>query len=342
MKRAIIIYSLILWATTLFSQYSSIDTVYFVNDQIDRIIYTLKNDSICIVEQYYFQYDKFENGTFYMGDVKPNEIESISTYVIRGDVQFQIGPATYFFRDGHTKTKAIYYDNKPDKFIDQWNPNKYQILKNGNGVYYQKYMNRATEFGPDSTVYQIVDSLKNGNYSIWCPKSKTEYYVCERGQYLNGYEQPLRIGFYSNGKVERIYNVVNDREHGEYTEFFKNGEYKEYGIYDNGVRIGEWKEWNEDGKLLSIVNYELGTLYGNYREFYDNGALKLSGFYEFTSGQDTIITFDIYTFEEIITIEENDRIPSRHGEWIKYNSKGEVSSIRVYNYGILKEEKTYE
>ena len=320
-----------------FAQYLKIDTTYYVNKQIDRIIYTLEDDSTRIIEQYYSQYDRFENGIFYMGKKKNGKIESISTNVIRGKIQYQKGPVSYFYKDGSKKLEAIYYIDTPNKYINQWTPSKEQILENGNGKYYQTHMRRITEYGLDSTVYEIMDSLKNGLYNVWCPKKDGKFFKCESGQYINGVEQSIRIGYYENGMVERISNFVNDRQHGEYQEFYRNGGYQEYGKYQNGTRIGTWKNWAEDGTLVKVYNFDDGNIHGFYKEYHSNGLIKISGNYSYTSGKDTVLTFDPITYEQKIDIRESNTISCKHGMWNEYDEKGNLKRSINYNFGRVEE-----
>ena len=61
---------MILCKVSTFTQYSSIDIVYYPNGQIYKIWMVLKGDSIAIEKTYYSQYDVFDGGTFYLGEKK--------------------------------------------------------------------------------------------------------------------------------------------------------------------------------------------------------------------------------------------------------------------------------
>ena len=59
---------------------------------------------------------------------------------------------------------------------------------------------------------------------------------------------------YDGGSVEEEYQYYHHPENnirikdGWYNSYYKNGEYREIGIYKEDVRNGEWSYFTEDGK----------------------------------------------------------------------------------------------
>ena len=318
MKKIITIQLILFYSGILFGQISSIDSTTFVNSSNSYFEQILINDTI-----------------------KTNGDPSCDgQYLLIGkNTWTQYGTWKYKNRKGEIKLETFSpNDTIGTRYVNQWMPNKNQILKNGQGRYYQIGMIRITDFGPDSTVYEIRDSLKNGTYISWCPLADNEYYKCETGQYINNKKQSLTTLFYPNGKILSIYNGEDyTRLKGEYHEFFDNGQYSEYGYYENFRKSGVWKYWAKNGVLIKECNYDSGKLRGQYKEFHENGSIKISGNYEFSSGQDTIRKYDPETYEQTITIKETTTKSYKHGLWKFYDINGIAIKTEMYEFGELKQ-----
>ena len=111
--------------------------------------------------------------------------------------------------------------------------------------------------------------------------------------------------YYDTGelKVETyyLYGVLE----GIFTEYYKNGNIKQYGINHSDKKDGEYKEYNEIGEQKGIANYKSGIFEGEYKEYYENGQLKMVG---------------------------NMAAGKQKGEWKYYDEKGELVSTEKFNF----------
>ncbi|MGP8214020.1 MAG: hypothetical protein ACLQQ4_00515 [Bacteroidia bacterium] len=63
--------------------------------------------------------------------------------------------------------------------------------------------------------------------------------------------------FYSTGEKYRIEKRDFRFGHnGIYEEWYKNGQIKKIGKYNNGIRIGKWLEYSDSGKVLNQIDYD--------------------------------------------------------------------------------------
>ena len=49
---------------------------------------------------------------------------------------------------------------------------------------------------------------------------------------------------------------LNGIKHGEYKDWFKNGQLRTMGYYDMGMRNGTWKWYGEKGEIALQVKYD--------------------------------------------------------------------------------------
>ena len=196
-------------------------------------------------------------------------------------------------------------------------------------------MERLTDYGPDSTVYEIKDSLKNGIYCVWCPLENEKYYKCETGQYINNDKQSLQISFFKNGQIQRLEENKNDKLDGEYHSFYDNGKYSEFGYYSQGRKVNNWKYWNETGYLVEEANYHEGELIDGFLEYYPNGTLKSKGSYIQISDSTEVTSIDVLTGEETIYSSFSDIVPAKNGKWLYYSSDGKLTKTEIYIKGKL-------
>jgi len=68
--------------------------------------------------------------------------------------------------------------------------------------------------------------------------------------------------------------MIIAQKDGEFEDFFKNGQLKVSGQYQNKKRVGEWKSYYETGELSSIYSYSKGKRNKAYKSFYKDGTLK--------------------------------------------------------------------
>ena len=68
--------------------------------------------------------------------------------------------------------------------------------------------------------------------------------------------------------------------HGEYKEYYENGQLELQGYYKNGKFDGEWKSWYENGQIGSQYYYKEGELDGEYTCWCNDGQLRVKVSYE--------------------------------------------------------------
>ena len=61
------------------------------------------------------------------------------------------------------------------------------------------------------------------------------------------------------------------RPHGQWINFYENGQLKDSGNYRNGFREGEWTSWYKNGNIESRGTYHIHEQHGDWEYFYENG-----------------------------------------------------------------------
>jgi len=201
MKVLLVISILICSTNIALTQTNNIDTTFYLNDQISSIDSTYACDSIRLHKNFYADIDSIDNGAFYLGEGDWTQIESEGEYLRIGAVSWtQHGKWTYWDKKGVIRRETFSpNDGLGTRYVNQWLPNGSQCLVDGFGQYYQRGAERHTEFGIDSTIYEIRDSLKNGSYTVWCPNEHGSFFMCASGQYIDNKEQPVQLSFFENG-----------------------------------------------------------------------------------------------------------------------------------------------
>ncbi|MBL8001144.1 MAG: hypothetical protein JNL05_04200 [Flavobacteriales bacterium] len=50
---------------------------------------------------------------------------------------------------------------------------------------------------------------------------------------------------------------------GPYRAFHPDGQLREQGVFEDGMRTGEWRQWNAAGELQAVVHWKHGSLHGD-------------------------------------------------------------------------------
>lgn len=67
--------------------------------------------------------------------------------------------------------------------------------------------------------------------------------------------------YFPDGKTVYLKSdFVDGKQHGEYIEYFQNGNISYKYSFKNGVEDGEWVWYNEDGSIQRKCNYLDGQL----------------------------------------------------------------------------------
>jgi len=128
-----------------------------------------------------------------------------------------------------------------------WLSSGQQILKNGNGTYYEDEPHGGGD--RDSLVYQITDSIKHGPFKRYRLYKGSSYFLVETGQY-NHNRKEGKFKFRDTVRYlieeETVYNN-DDEETSNYKYLHKNLRVKEEGNTKNGRKEGLCMFYNEKG-----------------------------------------------------------------------------------------------
>lgn len=64
--------------------------------------------------------------------------------------------------------------------------------------------------------------------------------------------------FYDSGELHQVGFILNDKLHGEWKSYDKEGNKLAKATYENGDKVGKWFFWNEG--ILSEVDYRYNTI----------------------------------------------------------------------------------
>ena len=333
MKVFIQIITLFLLTQKCFGQYSSIDTTYYLNGQIDQINMTLEGDSIIIKKKFYSQYLKFEHGVFLLGEKKEDKIESIKTFVVLGhNVIQQDGYSEYYYENGNKKLEVIYSKENGGRYLNQWDKNSIQILKSGNGIHTKLDIGISAL---DSLVYEVKDSLLHGKFVRYAKDENGEYYVREIQNYEYNKPTGSKQMFKPNGKLLLREKYLNRPDSVLYELFYENGQVKEVGVKLDDRRIGMWIYYTNDGIKEKEIEYKENQKNGIYRAYHRNGTIKEKGNYTIIMQASEVSHFDPETYEETKYIEDVET-SVKDGKWIYFDERGIIEKMEYYHSGRLK------
>lgn len=113
---------------------------------------------------------------------------------------------------------------------------------------------------------------------------------------------------YENGKNKRSFQLQifanhPPRMHGEFREWWKNGQLWKKGQYEEGKPVGTWESYNDAGQLLKSGTYSEGRPDGEWSYFRTDGTLQRM---------------------------ESYRDGQRHGFWRDYDSTGKILLVEVH------------
>ena len=120
-------------------------------------------------------------------------------------------------------------------------------------------------------------------YNIDCESNHENVSECDRifygqlmiiysyvGDKLHGeYKQ-----YYSNGQLSCSVMYIDDKRNGEYKRYFESGQLEEICLYIDGEINGEFKQYHENGELLCITSYTNDKLHGKYTSYHNNGQIN--------------------------------------------------------------------
>ncbi|NNC84384.1 MAG: toxin-antitoxin system YwqK family antitoxin [Flavobacteriales bacterium] len=94
--------------------------------------------------------------------------------------------------------------------------------------------------------------------------------------YVNGVKQGLWRTWHPNGNMFKEGTVIDEKEHGEYKEYYENGILRYQYHYDMGKKTGRWLGWYEDGTIYTERNFKDDQLHGRLVHYDENGEPRMT------------------------------------------------------------------
>lgn len=94
-------------------------------------------------------------------------------------------------------------------------------------------LNNGTEEPVTGLIYELYS---NSNINYYC-------------YYIDGISSGQYVSFYENGKLKSVTSMYRGTRHGDFTEWYKEGNKKVEGIYKYGF-CEKITEWNLEGTLI--------------------------------------------------------------------------------------------
>lgn len=104
--------------------------------------------------------------------------------------------------------------------------------------------------------YDVVKGLKNGEFRV----STLAGIVSVVGNVKDNRNIGEWSYYYPNGQLESKGNFKYDMPHGRWIWFYSNGNVKEKGTFLNGYKTGDWYQFTRKGKVISILTFDHGEL----------------------------------------------------------------------------------
>jgi antitoxin component YwqK of YwqJK toxin-antitoxin module len=283
------------------------------------IVISIYFSMTCIAQEIQMDSSLYDNG----------RLESKGAYFYRNRSGFQYGLWQYWYEDGRKRLEFL-GDSLHNKYINMWAGDGKQILKDGQGFYYNIEPQAELD---DSLVYQVKDSIKHGEYKRYRSWNNKPYYLVERGQYDINEKQVGKFVFEDPAlKVKRVQYFLKGIENGTRQHYYPNGQLEDSVAYVNGKLNGDYKLYSDKGVLLKACSYRDGNLTGNYAEYYSSGQPKVTGQYVQGKGYIQIHRRTVGRAKTSDRV-ENKMILNKalkQGTWTYYNAQGKVIKKEKY------------
>ena len=168
-------------------------------------------------------------------------------------------------------------------------------------------------------------------------------------------------GYYSDGNLAYIQEVkiIKGKDsilHGKYIEYYKNGQIKVQGSYNEGKRDGEFKAFLRNGKSAGSVFYKDGKIIKStlVKAMKDNASFSLVTDINYSLNSHEIVTdeFPNQLLKQYFIFNKNGLLD---GESREYYEEGDIKSVSLfknnvadgifisyYQNGNIKEKHTYK
>jgi len=92
-------------------------------------------------------------------------------------------------------------------------------------------------------------------------------------QYVEGKKEGGWRVYFTNGQLQKEGFSIGGVEHGEYLEWYANGNLKYEYQYEQGKKVGKWLSWYEDGTPYTERNFVNDQIHGKVFVWDEQGEL---------------------------------------------------------------------
>ena len=178
--------------------------------------------------------------------------------------------------------------------------------ENSNGIYYFITYESAVNWG-SIYIFPEINNSTDSEYNVYFSNGQQKV----RGSKLNDKRHGTWKWYWRNGNIRTICNYVDGEKKGVYINFCNNSNKRSYGVMDHNKKNGNWKFYynNSENSLKRECHYLNDILYGSVTKFFKNHTKKLQG--EFSGGK-------------------------KHGNFIFYrqNSNNDIRKSGKFNNGL--------
>jgi len=231
----------------------------------------------------------------------------------------------------HTAAHGSIKNGSLDGLWTFWNTNGFlsskQFYKNGspNGWFtsFNEQTGKKSEEGLVLGYDVYGELIKDGKWMIWDSHGMLK----EEVTFDNGKRNGLTTLFSPNGNQNAKISYKESLPwNGEWSSWYADGNKKESGFYEQGMKKSPWTSWFENGQKKREINYENNKKHGSYTEWNIKGKLVKDITYE----QGSPISEYLVTYQGEGYTEIN-----------KYKGKLSGSYISWYSNGKKQEEGSY-
>ena len=143
-------------------------------------------------------------------------------------------------------------------------------------------MSDPAPFGGAGNLLDALPAELAGDVAGWA--GLAAYRLVARNQWAQASQEWVKGTHLKQGRIWEVcclsgYKTVQEwrhgLKHGEYKEWYNNGQLREHSHYVDGKLEGEFKEWFRNGQLRKHARYVDGKLEGEYKWWYENGHLRM-------------------------------------------------------------------
>ena len=144
------------------------------------------------------------------------------------------------------------------------------------------------------------------------------------------YKKFSNIPFTGQISGEQVGQLKKGKKHGEWTNYYEDGQLNKLANFDNGIADGVWETYYKNGQVKSKQILKDGLVTGTLKEFHENGQLSYSAEYN-QRGKKHGAVIGYYDSGQLrfIGTHENGEMS---GEWKRFDENWRLESIRQWKY----------